>query len=70
MSSSSAVVKSEDVLGQKWDKFMSDAVLKTGAGFAIGNIFFRTLRYFLSHLFEDKNEVYCTGAKKCTQKYL
>ena len=32
----SSAVKSEDILGQKWDKFLSDSVIKTGGGFLLG----------------------------------
>merc|ERR1712098_794948 len=34
-----AVVRSEDVLGQKWDKCLVDSSIKLGTGLVIGSVF-------------------------------
>ena len=36
---STAAPKSEDVLGQRWDKCLADTAIKLGGGLAIGSIF-------------------------------
>ena len=36
---STAAPKSEDILGQRWDKCVADTAIKLGGGLAIGSIF-------------------------------
>ena len=36
---STTAPKSEDILGQRWDKCLADTAIKLGGGLAIGSIF-------------------------------
>ena len=42
------MVKTEEILGQKWDKCVLDAGIKMSSGLAIGKLFKK--RYFLKGL--------------------